>query len=57
MVVMSIETYERQLFQNEIYFKLKEAEMQAQSTDVPHAHKDVMQGLRASLNDKGASDA
>ncbi len=56
MVVMSIEAYERQLFQNEIYFKLKEAEMEAKSTDVRHTHKDIMQGLRESLDNKGASD-
>ena len=52
---MSIEAYERQLFQNEIYFKLKEAKMEAKSTDVRHTHKDIMQGLRESLDNKGAS--
>lgn len=57
MVVMSIEAYERQLFQNEIYFKLKEAELEAKSTNVRHTHEDLMQGLRKSLNDKGSSNA
>ena len=57
MVVMSIEAYERQLFQNEIYFKLKEAELEAKSTNVRHTHEEVMQDLRKSLKNKGNSDA
>ena len=32
MVVMSMEAYERNLFESEIYLKLKEAEYQAAST-------------------------
>jgi len=56
MVVMSIEAYERQLFQSEIFFKLKEAEIEAKWTGVRYTHKDVMQGLRETLNDKGTSD-
>ena len=34
MVVMSIESYERRQFESEIYFRLKEAELEAKSTDV-----------------------
>lgn len=49
MVVMSIETYERQQFQNEIYLKLREAEIEAKSTDVRHSHQDVFDDLRKSL--------
>lgn len=57
MVVMSIEAYERQLLQNEIYFKLKEAEVEAKSTNVRYSHEEVMENLRKSLNNKGKSDA
>ena len=32
MVVMSLEAYEQNLFESEIYLKLKEAEYQAEST-------------------------
>ncbi len=52
MVVMSIEAYERKLFESEIYFKLKEAELEAKSTNVRYSHKEVFSDLRASLADK-----
>ncbi len=35
MVVMSIEAYEQKRFDSEIYQKLKEAEVEAKSTDCP----------------------
>ena len=49
MVVMSIEAYERKLFQSEIYFKLKEAELEAKFTDVRYSHEEIFSDLRASL--------
>lgn len=52
MVVMSIEAYERRLFESEIYFKLKEAEIQSKSTDKRFSHEEVFSGLRARLADK-----
>ena len=52
MVVMSIEAYERKLFESEIYFKLKEAELEAKSTDVRYSHDEIFSDLRASLADK-----
>ena len=52
MVVMSIEVYERKLFESEIYFKLKEAELEAKSTDVRYSHEEIFSDLRASLADK-----
>lgn len=56
MVVMSIEAYERKLFESEIYFKLKEAELEAKSTDKRYSHKEVFSGLRARLADKADGD-
>ena len=46
MVVMSIETYEKFQFENEVYSKLKEAESQAKSTDVRYSHEEVFGNLR-----------
>jgi len=47
MVVMSIEAFE-----SEIYFKLKEAELEAKSTDVRYSHEEIFSDLRARLVDK-----
>jgi prevent-host-death family protein len=46
MVVMSIEAYEDDAFQSEIYTKLKEAEIQAESTAKRHSHGEVMERLQ-----------
>ncbi|AST57124.1 prevent-host-death protein [Thermoanaerobacterium thermosaccharolyticum] len=56
MVVMSMEAYERKLFKSEIYFKLKEAELEAKTTDTRYFHKEVFDELRARLADKLESD-
>lgn len=52
MVVMSMESYERKLFESEIYFKLKEAELEAKTTDKRYTHKEVLDDLKANLADK-----
>ncbi len=52
MVVMSIEAYERKLFESDVYFKLKEAELEAKSTDKRYSHKEVFSELRSRLADK-----
>ena len=46
MVVMSLEAYEQNLFESEIYLKLKEAEYQAASTKKRYTHNEVMTQLR-----------
>ncbi|MDR0472241.1 MAG: type II toxin-antitoxin system Phd/YefM family antitoxin [Treponema sp.] len=46
MVVMSLEAYEQNLFESEIYLKLKEAEYQAESTKKRYTHDEVMSALR-----------
>jgi len=56
MVVMSMEAYERKLFESEIYFKLKEAELEAKSTDKRFSHEEVFNELRARIADKVESD-
>ncbi|HBW36256.1 type II toxin-antitoxin system Phd/YefM family antitoxin [Desulfosporosinus sp. BICA1-9] len=56
MVVMSIEAYERKLFEGEIYYKLKEAELEAKSTNVRYTHEEVFSDLKRSLADKIGKD-
>lgn len=56
MVVMSIEAYERKQFESEIYFKLKEAELEAKSTDVRYSHEEVFSDLRKNIADKVSKD-
>lgn len=52
MVVMSIEAYERKLFESEVYFKLKEAELEAKSTEKRYSHEEVFLDLRSRLANK-----
>jgi prevent-host-death family protein len=46
MVVMSMEAYEDKLFESEIYYKLKEAEMESKSTKARITHEVVFTKLR-----------
>ena len=46
MVVMSMEAYEHNLFESEVYLKLKEAEYQAGSTKKRYTHDEAMSELR-----------
>ena len=41
MVVMSMEVYERNLFESDVYLKLKEAEYQADLTKKRYTHDEV----------------
>jgi len=50
MVVMSLDAYEQNLFQSEIYLKLKEAEYQAESTKKRYTHNEVMIELLKEIN-------
>ncbi|MUV37107.1 hypothetical protein JNUCC1_00913 [Lentibacillus sp. JNUCC-1] len=52
MVVMSIEAYEQKLFESDIYLKLKEAELDAKSTQTRHTHEDVFRDIRKGLSEK-----
>ena len=52
MVVMSIEAYEHRQFENEVYLKLKEAELEAKSTDKRVTHEEVFSALRSELQSK-----
>jgi len=52
MVVMSFEAYEKLQFESEVYFKLKEAELQAKQTDQRFSHREVFDSLRQTLQEK-----
>lgn len=52
MVVMSMEQFERQKFENEVYIKLKEAELEAKLTDVRYSHQEVFKRLREKINER-----
>ncbi|MBS3976841.1 MAG: type II toxin-antitoxin system Phd/YefM family antitoxin [Syntrophomonadaceae bacterium] len=56
MVVMSMEAFERYHFDSEIYFKLKEAEMEAKTTGKRFSHEEVFSSLRRKLQEKAAKD-
>lgn len=57
MVVMSIEAYEKKLFESDIYFNLKEAELEAKTTDKRYTHEEVFSDLRSRLADKVEDNA
>ena len=57
MVVMSLEAYEQNLFETEIYLKLKEAEFQAATVKKRFTHAEVMTELRNIISEHDVSDA
>ena len=52
MVVMSLEAYEQNLFESEIYLKLKEAEYQAASVKKRYTHDETMDELKKIISGK-----
>ena len=53
MVVLSMDAFENLQFESEIYFKLKEAEREAELTDTRYSSKDVLKAMREAI---GGSD-
>ena len=47
MVVLSMEAYENLRLESEIYFKLLEAEREAEATDKRYSSKDVLKAMKA----------
>jgi len=52
MVVMSLEAYEKNLFETEIYLKLKEAEYQAATVKKRYTHDEAMTELKKIISEK-----
>ena len=53
MVVLSMDAYEKLQFESEIYFKLQEAEREAQTSKKRYSSKDVLKAMRETI---GAED-
>lgn len=49
MVVLSMEAFESLQFESEVYFKLQEAEKEAELTDKRYSSKEVLQAMRAAI--------
>lgn len=56
MVVMSIEAYEARQFESEVFHKLKEAQIEAKSTDIRYSHEEVFSGLKLKVAEKTGKD-
>lgn len=51
MVVMSMEAYENLQFESEVYFKLKEAEYEAEMTNRRFSQKKVLKNMREAIGE------
>ncbi len=49
MVVLSMEAYENMTFNSEVYFKLKEAEKEADYTDRRFSSKEVLKAMKDAI--------
>lgn len=49
MVVLSMEAFEKLHFQSEVYFKLQEAEREAEMTDQRYSSKEVLKAMREAI--------
>lgn len=49
MVVLSMEAFENLQFESEVYFKLKEAEREAELTTQRYSSRDVLKAMREAI--------
>ena len=49
MVLLSMEAYENLQLESEVYFKLREAEREAETTDRRYSSKDVLKAMREAI--------
>ncbi len=49
MVVLSMEAFENLQFESEVYFKLQEAEREADLTEKRYSSKDVLKAMREAI--------
>ena len=50
MVVLSMEAFENLQFESEVYFKLREAEREAELTNTRFSSKDVLQAMKEAIS-------
>ncbi len=51
MVVLSMEAFENLQFESEIYFKLREAEKEAEMTDKRFSSKEVLAAMKSAIEE------
>lgn len=49
MVVLSMEAFKNLQFESEVYFKLQEAEREAELTDQRYSSKDVLKAMKVAI--------
>lgn len=49
MVVLSLETFENLQFESEVYFKLQEAEKEAELTEQRYSSKDTLKAMKDTI--------
>jgi len=49
MVVLSMEAFQNMQFESEVYFKLQEAEREAEYTDTRYSSKDVLNAMKEAI--------
>ena len=49
MVVLSMEAFENLQFESEVYFKLQEAEREAELTDQRYSSKEMLKAMKAAI--------
>ena len=52
MVLMSMETFENLQFESEVYFKLQEAEREAELTNKGYSSKEVLKAVRDAIGEE-----
>lgn len=52
MVVLSMEAFTNLQFESEVYFKLQEAEREAEMTDKRYSSKEVLQAMKVAIGGK-----
>lgn len=52
MVVMSMEAYEKMQFESDIYYKLAEAEREAEETNERFSSKDILTAMKKAARDE-----
>ena len=52
MVVMSMEAFEKMQFESDVYFKLAEAEREAEETGERFSSKDVLSAMKAAAREE-----
>jgi prevent-host-death family protein len=51
MVVLSMEAYQNLQFESEVYFKLREAEREAEYTNKRYSSKEVLKAMKEAIGD------